>query len=89
MGASDAPFLFQEVIMVAFRVPLVSPTAAPRAGGRHTSALVRVGGVAAVLAGVVMGVHEWWDDRVPGIQEGVLPSALHATWMVTPCSVVA
>jgi hypothetical protein len=28
-----------------------------------------------------MGVHEWWDDRVPGIQEGVVPSALHATWV--------
>jgi hypothetical protein len=37
--------------------------------------------VAAVLAGVVMGVHEWWDDRVPGIQEGMVPSALHATWV--------
>jgi len=28
-----------------------------------------------------MGVHEWWDDRVPGIQEGVVPSALHSTWV--------
>jgi hypothetical protein len=37
--------------------------------------------VAAVLAGLVMGVHEWWDDRVPGIQEGVVPSALHSTWV--------
>ncbi|WP_270887913.1 hypothetical protein [Pedococcus sp. 5OH_020] len=44
-------------------------------------ALVRTGGVAAVLAGVVMGVHEWWDDRVPGVQEGVVPSSLHATWV--------
>jgi hypothetical protein len=43
--------------------------------------LVRTGGVAAVLAGVVMGVHEWWDDRVPGVQEGVVPSSLHATWV--------
>ena len=46
-----------------------------------STALVRTGGVAAVLAGVVMGVHEWWDDRVPGVQEGVVPSSLHATWV--------
>jgi len=53
------------------------------AGGGWTRSvgLVRTGGVAAVLAGVVMGVHEWWDDRVPGIQEGALPSALHSTWV--------
>jgi hypothetical protein len=53
------------------------------AGGRWTRSmgLVRTGGVAAVLAGVVMAVHEWWDDRVPGIQEGVVPSALHSTWV--------
>jgi hypothetical protein len=50
-------------------------------GWTRSMALVRTGGVAAVLAGVVMGVHEWWDDRVPGIQEGVVPSALHSTWV--------
>ncbi|MEO5833665.1 MAG: hypothetical protein ABIR83_09885 [Nakamurella sp.] len=37
--------------------------------------------MAAILSGLVMGVHEWWDDRVPGIQEGVVPAALHATWV--------
>ncbi|HET9829779.1 MAG TPA: hypothetical protein VFQ11_14895 [Nocardioidaceae bacterium] len=47
----------------------------------RSTGLVRTGGVAAVLAGLVMGVHEWWDDRVPGIQEGVVPSALHSTWV--------
>jgi hypothetical protein len=54
-----------------------------RAGGGWTRSrgLARAGGVAAVLAGLVMGVHEWWDDRVPGIQEGVVPSALHSTWV--------
>ncbi len=51
------------------------------AGWTRSTGLVRAGGVAAVLAGVVMGVHEWWDDRVPGIQEGVVPSALHSTWV--------
>ncbi len=50
-------------------------------GWTRSMGLVRTGGVAAVLAGVVMGVHEWWDDRVPGIQEGVVPSALHSTWV--------
>ncbi|MDN5778640.1 MAG: hypothetical protein L0H96_17235, partial [Humibacillus sp.] len=24
---------------------------------------------------------EWWDDRVPGIEVGVVPSALHSTWV--------
>jgi len=53
------------------------------AGGRWTrsTGLVPTGAVAAILAGVVMGVHEWWDDRVPGVQEGVVPSALHSTWV--------
>lgn len=50
-------------------------------GWSRSTRLVRAGGVAAVLAGVVMGVHEWWDDRVPGIQVGVVPSALHSTWV--------
>jgi hypothetical protein len=44
-------------------------------------ALVRTGGVAAILSGVVMGVHEWWDDRLPGVQEGAMPSSLHAVWV--------
>lgn len=51
-------------------------------GGWNTSTgLVRTGAGAAILAGMVMGVHEWWDDRVPGIQVGVVPSALHSTWV--------
>lgn len=61
-----------------------SQVGSARTAGRAstTSAgLVRIGAVAAVLAGVVMGVHEWWDDRVPGVQEGLVPSALHATWV--------
>jgi hypothetical protein len=52
-----------------------------RTGTARSSRLILVGGVAAVLSGLVMGAHEWWDDRVPGIQEGVVPSALHATWV--------
>jgi hypothetical protein len=32
-----------------------------------------------------MGVHEWWDDRVPGVQEGAVPSALHSTWVGLMC----
>jgi hypothetical protein len=56
-------------------------TGPAREGWSRSAGLVRTGGVAAVLAGVVMGVHEWWDDRVPGIQEGVVPSALHSTWV--------
>lgn len=62
----------------------VSQVGSARTAGRASTmsaGLVRTGAVAAVLAGVVMGVHEWWDDRVPGIQEGVVPSALHATWV--------
>jgi hypothetical protein len=50
-------------------------------GWTRSMGLMWTGGVAAVLAGVVMGVHEWWDDRVPGVQEGVVPSALHSTWV--------
>lgn len=59
----------------------------PTAGDARTTSmgLVRSGGVAAVLAGVVMAVHEWWDARVPGIQEGVVPSALHSTWVGLMC----
>lgn len=56
-------------------------TGPAREGWSRSGGLVRTGGVAAVLAGVVMGVHEWWDDRVPGIQEGAVPSALHSTWV--------
>jgi hypothetical protein len=43
--------------------------------------LATAGGVAAILAGLVMGVNEAWDDRVPGVQEGVVPSALHTAWV--------
>ncbi len=65
--------VLEEVVMAA--LPL-------RTGGTaRSSKLVLTGGVAAILSGLVMGVHEWWDDRVPGIQEGVMPSALHATWV--------
>ncbi len=62
----------------------VSQVGLSRTAGRgwlRSTGLVRTGGVAAVLAGVVMGAHEWWDDRVPGVQEGVVPSALHSTWV--------
>lgn len=54
-------------------------------GTARSSAWGVVGGVAAVASGLVMGVHEWWDDRVPGVQEGVVPSALHATWVGLMC----
>jgi hypothetical protein len=54
-------------------------------GWTRSMGLVRTGGVSAVLAGVVMGVHQWWDDRVPGIHEGVVPSALHSTWVGLLC----
>jgi hypothetical protein len=37
--------------------------------------------VAAIVTGVVMGVHEWWDDRLPGIQQGAVPSTLHSVWV--------
>jgi hypothetical protein len=50
-------------------------------GIARSRAWARTAGVAAILAGLVMVVHEWWDDRVPGVQEGVVPSALHATWV--------
>ena len=56
-------------------------TGTARVAWSGSAGLVRTGGVAAVIAGAVMGVHEWWDDRVPGIQEGVVPSALHSTWV--------
>jgi drug/metabolite transporter superfamily protein YnfA len=75
--------VFQEVVMVH-----VSPAGSMRtAAGSWTGSVgrVRTGGVAAVLAGLVMGVHEWWDDRVPGVQEGVVPSALHSTWVGLMC----
>lgn len=51
----------------------------------RSSALAVIGGISAVACGLVMGVHEWWDDRVPGVQEGIVPSALHATWVGLMC----
>jgi hypothetical protein len=66
-------------------VPHAESTRTAGGGWNRPTGLVRTGGVAAVLAGVVMGVNEWWDDRVPGIQEGVVPSALHSTWVGLMC----
>ena len=43
--------------------------------------LPRVGAVAAIVAGSVMVVHQVWDDREPGIEVGVVSSALHTTWV--------
>lgn len=51
-------------------------------GPQPVPAVVRLGGVASVLGGLVMVVHEVWDARIPGIQEGsVLFSALHTIWV--------
>ena len=43
--------------------------------------LPRVGAVAAIVGGSVMVVHQVWDDREPGIEVGVVSSALHTTWV--------
>lgn len=53
-----------------------------RTGRNPVEALVQAGGVAAILGGLVMAVHEVWDARIPGIQEGsAVFSALHTTWV--------
>jgi hypothetical protein len=52
-----------------------------RETGPQSHALAPAGGVAAILAGLVMAANEIWDDRVPGVQEGVVPSALHTVWV--------
>jgi hypothetical protein len=72
----------EEVVMVDRQGETAEGT-----GGRtaRSSAWAVVGGGAAVACGIVMGVHEWWDDRVPGVQEGVVPSALHTTWVGLMC----
>lgn len=70
--------VLKKVVMAALPLRAGGVT---RTGTARSSRLVLAGGVAAVLSGLLMGVHEWWDDRVPGIQEGVVPSALHATWV--------
>jgi hypothetical protein len=45
--------------------------------------IVKVGGVAAALAGVLIVGQEIWDVAVPGIpQEGLGESALHSTWVL-------
>lgn len=64
--------------------PLRRPTVdgAGRTGRQPIEDVVRAGGVAAILGGLVMAVHEVWDARIPGIQEGsVAFSALHTTWV--------
>ena len=43
--------------------------------------LPRVGAVAAIVGGSVMVVHQVWDAREPGIEVGVVSSALHTTWV--------
>ena len=43
--------------------------------------LPRVGAVAAIVGGSVMVVHHVWDAREPGIEVGVVSSALHTTWV--------
>ncbi|SRR6266487_1806592 len=44
--------------------------------------IVRVGGVATALAGMLIIGQEIWDVAVQGIQEGPGESALHSTWVL-------
>lgn len=67
--------------MAANPVPRPTVERAGRTGRQPSEAVVRAGCVAAILSGLVMAVHEVWDDRIPGIQVGVVPSALHTTWV--------
>ena len=52
-----------------------------RQGRGFRRVLPRVGAVAAIVGGSVMVVHQVWDDREPGIEVGVVSSALHTTWV--------
>jgi hypothetical protein len=44
--------------------------------------IVKVGGVAAVLAGVLVAGEEVWGLAVGGINEGMAESAVHSTWVL-------
>jgi len=44
--------------------------------------IVKVGGVAATLAGILIIGQEVWDVAVGGISEGMAESAVHATWVL-------
>jgi hypothetical protein len=44
--------------------------------------IVKVGGVAATLAGLLIIGQEVWDVAVGGISEGMAESAVHTTWVL-------
>ena len=44
--------------------------------------IVKVGGVAAALAGVLIIAQEIWGVAVGGITEGMAESAVHTTWVL-------
>lgn len=62
------------------RMGLSNPVASStRAAERST--LVRVGVVAAVACGLLTTLHEVWDARIPGIQQGPGWALLHTSWL--------
>jgi hypothetical protein len=47
-----------------------------------STVMVRVGGVAAVLAGLLIVGQEFWGVAVGGVGEGMAESAVHTTWVL-------
>lgn len=82
MAVADLPpEVCEEFAMTTRPVGSSETVTATRPPSSRVDRVIRVGCVAAVAAGVLMVVHDVWDEVIPGIQIGAGWSALHTAWL--------